>query len=1340
MMKKYYLLTFIVFLAGFFSAKAQTANFTFSPQSGCDIITVNFYDASTGASSWLWKSNGNQFSTLQNPSFIFTTGTYVISLEINGGVSTAYDTVHVYQSPSASFSTVSDTTCAGVSTVFTDTSTAGSGAIAYYIWTWGDGGGDTVFTGTASHVYTVPGVYSANLVIYDVNGCHSQSVPHTIHVQPAPNVSFTMSSSSGCTPPDTVNFTNTSNPTAATYSWTFGDPGSGANDTSTLTNPPAHIYNSSGTYTVTLIGTTGSCTDSYTANFYLVPETASFTMTDDTICFGDSAHFSNTSTPLATFVVWNFGDIGSGSNNTSTLMNPAHLYSDTGMFIVTLTAYNAYCNQTIRDTIYVRPNPVVTFSNTDSTHCEPPWPVTFTGTGSNIASWYWIFGDGSTGTSTLPAITHTYNNYGIDTVYLIATDIYGCKSDTVIHYSDVQIIAPSITIISTQDSGCNPLTTTITAIANLGPGDAIATVTWHFGDGTPDSICTCLTATHTYTYTTPPGIYDVIVTMTTTDGCVVSDTSVGLIRVGNHVSVNFDHDPDTVCYGDTIHFWSTTPQGDPPISSYTWSFGGNDSSIWVSTEGWDTGWVQVQLICHCNGCGSGYNYVDSVYILAPKPIIAQFQYDCNDRYTIHFQSLSQGADSIVWNFGDGTMDTTNNPNPIHVFPDNQDYTVTLTAFNGPTACSFSTSVLIQIRDAQAYPSATPVVGCFPLKPFFVGSTSQDAIRWRWNFDDPSSGQLDTNYYSVLPWYTDTFHLYNNTGIYNARLIVTDIHSCVDTEYVQIQVNGPDAIFSSIDSVGCMPFNAPFDASASTVFPAGGNITSYFWNFSYPGNTDTATTTTASTSHLYTSSGQFTVQLILTDNNGCHDTAYHSSFIQVMHPYPSLTIDTFLCTNTSANFTGNISDIPGSANYTFIWDFGDGSPLVTNSNSSSPNNTVSHSYSVNNTVNVLTLIVEDREGCRDTIARNITVLNPVPAFTVTASDSCGYTHVQYSSPDTTNNYQWQWSITGPAGYASSSVFQNPFFNYTVNGTYNTTLTVTNPGCSATTQLSGIVVSHPEAYFDYVPQTHCPPVQITFTSHLTNGIPYVFIQWAPGDGSIHNTYYPDSTFTYTYYNPGSYNPEASIAYILSNGDTCLYTDRDTVNVSIVVTPGPTVNITNTSPIMLMQGEIDTLTSTITGATTGPYTYVWNVVPGPETLPPYNTTGAIYTADTTDDFIVIVLTDANGCQDWDTLDLEIMRCSNNLIIPNVFTPNGDRLNDTYYIGREGIDCPIYDFDIKIFNRWGNVVYENSVSAGVDFAWDGKDDNGKDCSEGTYYYVMKYMLSKKMNKLNGYIQLIRD
>ena len=68
----------------------------------------------------------------------------------------------------------------------------------------------------------------------------------------------------------------------------------------------------------------------------------------------------------------------------------------------------------------------------------------------------------------------------------------------------------------------------------------------------------------------------------------------------------------------------------------------------------------------------------------------------------------------------------------------------------------------------------------------------------------------------------------------------------------------------------------------------------------------------------------------------------------------------------------------------------------------------------------------------------------------------------------------------------------------------------------------------------------------------------------------------------------------------------------------------------------------------------------------------------------------------------------------LPNVFTPNYDQYNDLYtpfpYTSVEKVD-------MKIFNRWGNIVYETQDP---DINWDGKDyKNGSECSDGTYFYV---------------------
>ncbi|MCF8444549.1 MAG: gliding motility-associated C-terminal domain-containing protein [Crocinitomicaceae bacterium] len=80
----------------------------------------------------------------------------------------------------------------------------------------------------------------------------------------------------------------------------------------------------------------------------------------------------------------------------------------------------------------------------------------------------------------------------------------------------------------------------------------------------------------------------------------------------------------------------------------------------------------------------------------------------------------------------------------------------------------------------------------------------------------------------------------------------------------------------------------------------------------------------------------------------------------------------------------------------------------------------------------------------------------------------------------------------------------------------------------------------------------------------------------------------------------------------------------------------------------------------------------------------------------------------------------------IPNVFTPNGDGVNDL---------VPFPDFGnssnrIVVVNRWGNLIYESN---GINPIWDGKDTSGKTCTEGTYFYRINN------TNISGFIQLMR-
>jgi len=88
----------------------------------------------------------------------------------------------------------------------------------------------------------------------------------------------------------------------------------------------------------------------------------------------------------------------------------------------------------------------------------------------------------------------------------------------------------------------------------------------------------------------------------------------------------------------------------------------------------------------------------------------------------------------------------------------------------------------------------------------------------------------------------------------------------------------------------------------------------------------------------------------------------------------------------------------------------------------------------------------------------------------------------------------------------------------------------------------------------------------------------------------------------------------------------------------------------------------------------------------------------------------------------------------LPNVFTPNGDGINDGFQAITKG---QYDDFFIRIFNRWGEIVFE---STNTEFEWNGNHDNGKECPDGTYFYVGKTTWRGENNEYHGTVTLIRD
>ena len=114
--------------------------------------------------------------------------------------------------------------------------------------------------------------------------------------------------------------------------------------------------------------------------------------------------------------------------------------------------------------------------------------------------------------------------------------------------------------------------------------------------------------------------------------------------------------------------------------------------------------------------------------------------------------------------------------------------------------------------------------------------------------------------------------------------------------------------------------------------------------------------------------------------------------------------------------------------------------------------------------------------------------------------------------------------------------------------------------------------------------------------------------------------------------------------------------------------------------------------------------------------------------------VVKNAGDCKLSDTSLVDGSMGSGVLWVPNSFTPNGDLLNDYFEI--KGID--ITSFQLMIFNRWGELVYETSK---MESFWEGAK-NGKFLGEDVYIWKIKYktICSKNLLKIKtGHISLIR-
>jgi len=142
--------------------------------------------------------------------------------------------------------------------------------------------------------------------------------------------------------------------------------------------------------------------------------------------------------------------------------------------------------------------------------------------------------------------------------------------------------------------------------------------------------------------------------------------------------------------------------------------------------------------------------------------------------------------------------------------------------------------------------------------------------------------------------------------------------------------------------------------------------------------------------------------------------------------------------------------------------------------------------------------------------------------------------------------------------------------------------------------------------------------------------------------------------------------------------------------------TVSVTAT-PTTITLGDSVQITALGNG------TFLWNTGA---------TTASIFVSPTSTTAYCVTITDINGvCKDSSCITINVDIPCGDFFLPNAFSPNGDGHNDFFQPRNK---C-IKDIDMKIFNRWGNIVFETTD---ITKGWDGSTPKGKNGNEGVYAY----------------------
>ncbi|MEO0778079.1 MAG: PKD domain-containing protein [Bacteroidota bacterium] len=413
---------------------------------------------------------------------------------------------------------------------------------------------------------------------------------------------------------------------------------------------------------------------------------------------GSTITLTNTSANATTYS-WDFGD-----GQSSTDPNPSHTYAMDGTYTVTLTATNACGSVTTTQTVTINTAvaPVAAFLADQQQGCAP-LTVQFTDQSlNNATAWDWSFPGGTPATATVANPLVSYANPGVYDVTLRVSNGAGVDEENQVAW--ITVLGPPTANFNFVENGGTVQFTSLASDAD--------SYLWDFGDGQSS---TAVSPLHTYA-----GTGNYLVRLTVTNDCG-TDVFEELVRVDvlQLPTVRFTLDRSQGCTPLTVQF---TDQSTSQISSWEWLFpGGNPSS---STEPnpvvrYETAGLYDVSLRVSNAAGATEQQLAGVVRVekTPRAEFAVVQ-DVQDPYTFTFTDQSEDAQSIAWDFGDGSPFAFDSQ-VRHTYAQQGTYTVILTASNA--FCSALRSAPVGI---------------------YLSSTSDPAVSDRWRlWPNPTTGWL-----------------------------------------------------------------------------------------------------------------------------------------------------------------------------------------------------------------------------------------------------------------------------------------------------------------------------------------------------------------------------------------------------------------------------------------------------------------------------------------------------------------------------------------------------------------------------------------------------------------------